>query len=191
MVNPRTLSTLSLVNDVRHAAAEALDRERRYPALLLFYSFIDICAALSEEIPQTSNRNRFEAFVTKYAVLSWELFRPYDLWAARSSMLHAYSPRGHHTGKKSGAKPIFYFACPETESEMRQVLTVKGYCDFLLLDIETIAHVADSTFSAMWTRIESEPNFEAIFLRNAEHILMDLQQIHFEEELFRLTGQQT
>jgi hypothetical protein len=84
-INPRTLSTLSLINDLRHAAFEALERKRKYPALLLFYSFIDICASLAQESPTAGNRCRFESFLARYALTTWSQYKPYDLWAARSS----------------------------------------------------------------------------------------------------------
>lgn len=185
-MNPRALSALSLVNDLRHAAFDALDRKHKYPALLLFYSFIDICATLADEAATTGNRARFENFVTKYALLSWGAIRPYDLWAARSSLLHAYSPLGEHTSRGNGATPIFYFAWPETEEEMRQALSSKGYGNFLLVDIETIKDIAVSTFNAMWSRVENEPEFEAVFLRNAEHLLKGLFHLRLEDELVLL-----
>lgn len=182
-MNPKTLSALSQLNDLRHAAFEALERKHKYPALLLFYSFIDICAALADESQTKDNRARFENFLKKYALLSWKLFRPYELWAARSSLLHAYSPFGNHTAKIDGAKPIFYYAYPETEAEMREALDDKGHIDYILLNITTIKHVAVSCFNAMWSRVEAEEPFEQCFLKNTEYLLQDLFQIRLEKEL--------
>lgn len=185
-MNPRTLSALSLLNDLRHAAFEALGRKHKYPALLLLYSFIDICASLAEEPPTKRNDARFQSFLSQYALSSWTLFRPYDLWAARSSLLHAYSPLGFHTEKTNGAVPIFYFIWPETETEVREHLVSRGYSSFVLIDVQTIKHIAVSAFNAMWSRIENEPTFEAIFLENAEHLLKDIFQHRLEEELVLL-----
>lgn len=185
-MSPRALSTLSLINDLRHAAFEALERKHKYPALLLFYSFIDICASLASESASSSNRSRFESFLTRYALLSWSQFKPYDLWAARSSLLHAYSPLGVHTAKPNGAVPIFYFAWPETKEEVTELLSSRGYHNFCVLDIQTIKHIAVSAFNAMWSRVESEPAFEATLVANAEHLLRDVHQCHLESELVLL-----
>lgn len=182
-MNPKTLSTLSQLNDLRHAAFEAMERKHKYPALLLFYSFIDICAALADEAQTKDNRARFKGFLQKYALLSWKSFRPYELWAARSSLLHAYSPFGNHTAKVDGAKPMFYYAYPETEAEMRAALDEKGHTGYILIDISTVKHIAVSCFNAMWSRVESEAAFEQSFLTNAEHLLQDLFQIRLEKEL--------
>src|SRR5688500_17186336 len=109
-MKPRTLMVVSLLNDLRHASVEVFERKHKNPALLLFYSFIDICAAIAQE-SAASNREIFEAYLRRYSVSSWKLFTPFDLWAARSALLHAYSPLGHHT-KTGKAKPIFYYSWP-------------------------------------------------------------------------------
>ena len=185
-MNPRTLAALSLLNDLRHSAFEALGRKHKYPALLLLYSFIDICASLSEVPPAKSNSERFKSFLSKYALCHWELFRPYDLWAARSSLLHAFSPLGDHTDKPIGAVPIFYYAWPETEAEVRQTLVSRGYTDFILIDVQTISSLAVSSFNSLWMHIEQDTAFESIFLANAEHLLKDLFQHRLENELVLL-----
>ena len=182
-MNPRTLSALSLLDDLRHAATEVLERKRKYPALLLLYSFIDICASLAQESPAKSNRARFESYVLNYALVGWTTFKPYDLWAARSSLLHTYSPLGEQTEKPNGATPIFYVAWPKTEAVTRESLASRGYSDFIVLDIQTIKHIAISAFNALWSRIESDAAFEAIFRANAEHLLKDLFQHRLEKEL--------
>ncbi len=188
-MNPQTLSTLSLLNDLRHSATETLERKHKYPALLLFYSFIDICASLAEEPPSKSNGDRFKSYLSQYALSSWALIRPYDLWAARSSLLHAYSPLGDHTKKPNGAVPIFYFAWPETESEVRKYLASRGYKNFALIDANTIKHIAVSAFNSMWARVETDATFEAVLLKNSTHLLKDLFQYRLEEELVSLEQQ--
>lgn len=186
IMSPRTLSTLSIINDLRHAAFEALERKRKNPALLLFYSFIDICASLSTESPAANNRARFEFFLTRYALLNWNQFSAYDLWAARSSLLHAYSPLGNHTARTNGATPILYFAWPETKEDITEMATARGYSKFLVLDIQTIKHIAVSAFNSMWSRVESDSAFEESVLANAEHLLKDVYQYHLENELVLL-----
>lgn len=187
-MDARTLSTLSVLNDLRHAASEALDRKHKYPALLLLYSFIDVCSSLAEEPPGKRDGDRFQSFLSLYALSSWALFKSLDLWAARSSLLHAYSPHGRQTQKPNGAVPIYYFASPETEVEMREHLLSLGYSKFVLVDVQTIKHIAVSAFNALWSRIESDVAFKQIFLSNAEHLLKDVVQHRLEKELVLLEG---
>jgi hypothetical protein len=172
-----------LLNDLRHAALDALREQHKLPSLLLFYSFIDICASLAEETPAKTNRDRFENYLRSYALLTWQSFTPYDLWAARSSLLHAYSPLGDHTSKPNGAKPIFYFAWPETKEQMHEAVASRGYANFYLMDVNTIKHVAVSCFNGLWMRVENETAFELKFRENAEHLLKDLRHIQLENEL--------
>jgi hypothetical protein len=108
-MHPQTFSALILLNDLCHAAMDALKQKHKLASLLLFYSFIDICASLLDEAPAKTNRERFETFLRANASLNWKSFTPYDLWAARSSLLHSYSPLGDHTEKPAGARPIFCF----------------------------------------------------------------------------------
>ena len=182
-MNPLTLSALGQLNDLRHAALDALKRKHKYPALLLWYSFIDICAALSDEAKTKDNRSRFEVFLSQYAGNRWTTFTTYDLWAARSSLLHSFSPLGHHTTPEKGAKPIFYFAWPETEVAVREALEAKGYQGFLLLDVQTIKYIATDCFNTMWRRVENEPHFEQHLIENSRHLLKDLFQMQLENEL--------
>ena len=182
-MNARTLSALMLLNDLRHAAMDALREKHKMPSLLLFYSFIDICASLAEETPAKTNRDRFENYLRAYALLNWQSFTPYDLWAARSSLLHAYSPLGDHTNKANSAKVIFYFAWPETKEEVHEAIVSRGYSNFYLMDVNTIKHVAISCFNGMWRRVDNEPDFELKFRSNSEHLLKDFQHMQLESEL--------
>jgi hypothetical protein len=185
-MDSRTLSALILLNDLRHAAMDAMREKRKLPSLLLLYSFIDICASLAEESPARTNRDRFENFLRAYALANWRTFTPYDLWAARSSLLHAYSPLGDHTDKPGGAKPIFYYSWPETPEKVREALVSRGYKDFLLLDVATIKTIAVSCFNGVWRRVQDEPEFELVLRRNAEHLLKDFQHMQLENELAAL-----
>ena len=182
-MHPRTFIALALLNDLRHAAMDALTQKHKLPSLLLFYSFIDICASLASGPLQKDNRVRFEAFVKDYALLNWRTYTPYDLWSARSSLLHAYSPLGHHTKKPNGAKPIFYYAWPETKEQMSIAANSRGYTDFHLIETSEIKHIAISCFNSLWSKIENDLAFEELVRANAEHLLKDLHHIQLENEL--------
>jgi len=93
--------------------------------LLNIYSFIDICAALANE-GKRGNQVIFKTYLQDFAMMSGKPFSPYDLWAARSSLLHAYSPLGDHTKKPNGAKPIFYYSWPERREDVEAVLQSEG-----------------------------------------------------------------
>ena len=183
-MNPLTLSALGQLNDLRHAALDALKARHKYPALLLLYSFINICAAISDDTNTKDNRARFEDFLERYSGFNWKSFTRHELWAARSSLVHTFSPLGNHTKPGKGARPIFYFSWPETESEVRVALEARNYSDFVLIDVQTIKHIAVGCFNAMWRRVEDEPTFEANLIENSRHLLKDLFQLRLEDELF-------
>lgn len=179
----RTLSPLILLNDLRHAAMDAMRGKHKLPSLLLFYSFIDICASLAQEEPARSNRERFESYLIRYALTNWQSFTPRDLWAARSSLLHAYSPLGDHTSKPNGAKPIFYYSWPEDPQQVSEAIHSRGYKEFLLLDVTTIKSLAITSFNSLWNRVKNERAFEITFQNNAEHLLKDFRHMQLEDEL--------
>lgn len=185
-MDSRTLSALILLNDLRHAAMDAMRQKHKLPSLLLFYSFIDICASLAEEVPARSNRERFENYLRSHSLTNWETFTPYDLWAARSSLLHTYSPLGTHTKRPGRAKPIFYWAWPETKEKVREAVIARGYVDFVLMDVSTIKTIAVGGFNDLWRRVQNEPQFELRFRRNSEHLLKDFRHIQLENELAAL-----
>jgi hypothetical protein len=182
MVQARTLTILIILGDLKHAFETLLREKRKNPALLNIYSFIDICAALVND-GKTENRAIFEACVTEFAMMARKPFSVYDLWAARCSLLHAYSPLGRHTEKANGAKPIFYYSWPERQDEMEAILKARGYADFILLDIEDIKWVAIDVLNTLHRRMDSDPALERRFLENAEHFLYDLQAFKLEAEL--------
>lgn len=183
MLHPRTFTALALLNDLRHSAMDALSQKHKLPALLLFYSFIDICASLVSGHKKLTSRDRFEYFVKEYALTSWQVVTPYDLWSARSSLLHAYSPLGDHTRKLNGATPIFYYAWPETDEQMQAAVLKRGYTRFHVLDMSYIEHMAISCFNSLWFKVENDAEFELLFRANAEHILKDIHYIQLEDEL--------
>jgi hypothetical protein len=186
-MNAATLAALSHLGDLRSAALESVQSKHKYPALLLLYSFIDVCAAVCDDGQPKDNRGRFEAFLLKHASLTtWQSFTTYDLWAARSSLLHSFSPLGNHTKPGKSARPIFYFAWPETKDEVNEALRQRGYSGYLLLDIETIKWLAVDCFNTMWRRVDNEPAFEQLIATNSRDLLRNLFQMKFEAELLLL-----
>jgi hypothetical protein len=179
----RTLTILVVLGDLKHAFETLLRARRKNPALLNIYCFIDICAALVND-GKKDNKAIFEACLTEFAMMAGKPFSTYDLWAARCSLLHAYSPLGRHMEK--GAKPIFYYSWPERREEMVTVLKTRGHADFLLLDIEDIKWVAVDVLNGLHRKVESDPAFEERFITNAEHFLYDLQAFKLEAELSML-----
>lgn len=183
MLHPRTFTALVLLNDLRHAALEALARKHKLPSLLLFYSFIDICASVALGHLKMTNRERFERFLKEFSCASWKALSPYDLWSARSSVLHAFSPLGDHTKKANGAVPIFYYSWPETEDQMRSVAVAQGHSRFHVVDVSHIKHIAIDCFNALWSKVENDDEFEATFRSNSENLLKNLHYLHFENEM--------
>jgi hypothetical protein len=174
-----------MLGDLKNAFETLLREKRKNPALLNIYSFIDICAALAND-GKTENRTIFEACLTEFAIMSGKPFSTYDLWAARCSLLHAYSPLGRHTENRDGAKPIFYYSWPERQDAMEAILKARGYAAFILLNVEDIKWVAVDVLNSLHRRIDSDPAFERRFLQNAQHFLYDLQAFKLEAELSML-----
>ena len=177
----RTLTVVTVLVDLKNAFLTLLRDDRKNPALLMMYAFIDICAALSND-GKTTNRDIFETCVQSHATMSGKPFTSYDLWSARCSLLHAYSPLGHHTEKPSGAKPIFYYAWPDRKEEMEGTLRSKGYAEFVLLNVEDVQWVALDVINSMLRHLECDSSFEGRFLENSQHILFDLQAFKLEAE---------
>ena len=178
-MQPRTLTVVTVLVDLKNAFLSLLRERRKNPALLMMYSFIDICAALVND-GKKKNRAIFEACLQDHAMMPGKPFTTYDLWAARCSLLHAYSPLGDHTEK--GAKPIFYYSWPESPEEMRAALKSKGYTDYVLLNVEDIQWVALDVINSILMRLDRDSAFEARFLENSQHFLFDLQAFKLEAE---------
>jgi hypothetical protein len=177
----RTLTVVTVLVDLKNAFLTLLGDDRKNPALVMMYAFIDICAALAHD-GKTTNREIFETCLQKHAMMSGKPFSTYDLWAARCSLLHAYSPLGYHTEKTEGARPIFYYAWPDRKEEMKAILKSKGYMDFILLNVEDVQWVAIDVINSLLRHIDSDPSFEARFLENSQHFLFDLQAFKLEAE---------
>lgn len=186
-MRPRTLTVMTMLLDLKAAALDLLRSEHRNPALLNLYTFIDICASLSND-GKKQNREIFETYLTEYAVSAiWEFYTPYDLWAARSSLLHTYSPLGHHTNKEdNGARAIFYYSWPEKESDVKSALEQRGYSNFILIDAEEVKQIAIDAFNKMHLKIKDDVEFEQLFIDNAKHILPSLDKMRLEDGLSRI-----
>jgi hypothetical protein len=178
----RTLTVVTVLVDLKNAFLTLLDKKHKNPALLMMYAFIDICAALVND-GKTGNREIFEACLQDHVMMSVKPFTTYDLWAARSSLLHAFSPPfGYHTEKVGGARPIFYWAWPESPEDVRAALKSKGYTDFILLDVEDVKYLALDVINSILMRLDKDPAFEDRFLANSQHFLFDLQTFRLEAE---------
>ena len=178
----RTLTIITVLLDLKNAFTIQLREKRKNPALLLIYAFIDICAALANN-RNTKNSDIFRACIDEYVMMSGKPFDSYDLWSARSSLLHSYSPLGFHTKKTNGAKTIFYYSWPERKEELELILREKGYTEFIILNIEDIKWVAIDVLNSLMIKIEKDSDFEKLFLKNASHFLFDLQAFKIEAEL--------
>lgn len=184
-MQPRTITVLIVLGDLKNAFLSLLRDRCRNPALLNIYSFIDICAALAND-GKAKNHDIFETYLKEFCTVPWVACSPYDLWAARCSLVHAFSPLGHHTAKPDGAKPIFYYSWTDRREEFQRVVQSKGYTEFLILDIDHVKHVAIDAFNSLYRRVETDEVFESRFLQNAEHFLFDLEAFKLEAELLFL-----
>lgn len=183
-MNPQTFLALATLNDLKSTAYDALAKRHKMPALLLFYSFIDICATLAKEGEEkTTNQDRFKNYLIKYHYSKWSLYTPYDLWAARSSLLHAYSPLGDHATKANPPKTIFYYSWPEKKEVVQAAIAARGYENFYLMNTNDIKTIAIDSFNSLWRRVETDEAFELQFRNNAAHLLRDFNYIQLENEL--------
>lgn len=181
----RTLTIVTVLLDLKNAFLDLSREKHKNPALIVTYAFIDICAALAND-GKTNNRAIFVDCVNSLFRMSRKRFSSYDLWAARCSLLHAYSPLGYHTDKPDGARPIFYHSWPDKREEMEGVLRSNGYNDFILLDVEEVQAIAIDVLNSLLRRIDDDTGFEARFLENGQHVLFDLQTFKLEAELSML-----
>ncbi len=181
----RTLTILTVLVDLKNAFLLLLREKSKNPALLNIYAFIDICAALANQ-GKHNNRTVFESYLREFCTVPWVTCSPYDLWSARCSLIHAYSPLGYHSSKVGKAKPLFYYSWPERREEVEKVLRSRGYREFVLLEIDHLKRVAIDTFNSMHRRVKTDAAFEKRILSNAEHFLFDLQAFKLEAELSML-----
>ena len=102
-----------------------------------------------------------------------------QLWAARSALLHTFSPLGHHTGLGK-SKPIFYYSWNEKKEEVRRSLEERGYSAFSMLSVNELKGLAIWTYNGMMRRVESDSAFRERVIANAEHLLLDYRAYRVE-----------
>lgn len=182
MLTARTHTVVSVLNDLKDAFTTLLEKSNKHPALLMMYAFIDICAALANDDPKKTNQAVFvtylEAFMTPGSKTA---IPPFQLWAARSALLHTFTPLGTHTATGK-TRPTFYYTWPETKDDVRRSLEARGYANFELLSVTDIKSIAIWAYNGLIIRIESDPDFQKRLLGNAEHLLLtqaDLQVQRF------------
>ena len=192
-MNLQVFMALSLLNDLKAAAVDAIEERHKGPALLLLYSFIDICASLANADPRAKLGDRFREYVQKYSLCKWTEFTPHDLWAARSSLLHAYSPFGDHTKRADGARPIFYYAWPEKRHEVEEILSSRKHTNFLVVDVDTILSIATSAYNGLIIATEQDPAVEHTVASNAVNLLRMSEDVRLEQamETLRSVGKAT
>lgn len=69
---------------------------------------------------------------------------------------------------------------------METTLRSKGYTDFILLNVEDIQGIAIDVINSLFSHVESDETYEARFLENAKHFLLDLQAFKLEADLSML-----
>lgn len=181
-MKPKTMKTILILLEMKDVIRDLLRKKYKGPALLNIYAFIDICASLNVE-SRISNRKTFESYLEKY-INPWnKAYTIYDLWAARSSLLHSLSPLGDHTEKPNGATPIFYYSKPEIKERVEPIIKSRGYAKFHLLDVDEIFYLAIDSFNNFHHNIEMDPESEEKVIHNAENILEDMDFYRLEEEL--------
>ncbi len=107
---------------------------------------------------------------------------PSQLWAARSALIHTFSPLGDHTGPGK-TRPIFYYSWDENEAAVRRSLEERGYLHFSLIYVNEVKARAIWAFNGMMMRVEQDEVFRERVVRNAEHLLVDYNGSRVEELL--------
>jgi hypothetical protein len=206
-MNARQLVTHIVTGEILAAIRDDLHKRKvKTPMFLLAYSYIDICASLAcdpdlrrSNGSTATNGDRFEWFVANFAGLGEKPFSTYDLWAARSSLLHTLSPFGNHTAKVSGspsefgdhgkkrgsapAKPIFYYTDPASQVRMQTALTSRGFTDVWLIEADVIYWLACDVGNFLSSKINEDPIFASRVEENARALLKDANYFALEEEL--------
>ena len=145
----------------------------------MMYAFIDICASLARQESARSNKKVFVDYLEEFSTIGKGSITPEQLWAARSAMLHACSPLGHHTGSGK-SKPIFYYSWTEKEEEVRRSLQERGYSDFSLLSVNELKGLAIWTYNEMMRRVYNDTSIRTRVIANAEHLLIDYRAYRVE-----------
>ena len=165
LLTPRTYTILSVLNDLKDAFQTLLLKPNKHPALLVIYAFIDICASLASGHDKKTSQQVFVSYLDESLTPGTKrVITPKQLWAARSALLHTFSPLGRHTGPDK-SPPTFYYAAGEDRDSVRKNLKSRGYSAFTLLSVEEIAGIAIWAFNDMITRMERESAFRLRVIR--------------------------
>jgi len=181
-MSPERLRLQVILIEIQEAIRLLLRGRLQHPALLLMYSFIDICASLVRPASVRGNREIFENYLKNFSTIRWRLFTPFELWAARSSLLHSYSPLGHNTGPGS-ARALFYYSHPDTKEVMDAELKARGYTNYVVVDIEQIHLVTYDAFNQVLFRMDDDEEFEKHVVANGQDILAELKHFKLGDEL--------
>lgn len=183
MITPRTYTVLSVLNDLKDAFITLLEKPNKHPALLMMYAFIDICAALANDDQRKNNQAIFVAYLERFMTPgSQRAITPLQLWAARSALLHTFSPLGRQT-RSGKVRATFYYSWNENKKDVRASLERRGYTDFALLSINDVKSIAIWTFNDMFRLTEQDEAFRSTVLKNAEHLLLTQNALAIENFL--------
>jgi hypothetical protein len=209
-MNARQLVSHVVTGEIWAAIRDDLHKRKvKTPMFLLAYSYIDICASLAcDQNMRRSNGNfatnadRFEWFVANFAGIGEKQFSTYDLWAARSSLLHTLSPFGNHTARASGspsefgdhvkkrgsapAKPIFYYTDRTSQVRMQTALKSRGFIDVWLIEADVIYWLACDVGNSLSSKTAEDPIFASRIEENAQGLLKDANYFALEEELLSI-----
>lgn len=181
-MKPTTSKILLILLDLKNAFLTLIRENLKTPSLINIYTFIDICAFLSND-SKTQNREIFINFIETFMMKDQVLpFTPIDLWAARSSVVHSLSPLGYYT-KDNRAKPIFYFHWPEKREEVEAMLSSKGHKEYILLNISELKSYTIWAYNNLHREIENNAEFEELIIKNGENILSNLTYEGLVDEL--------
>jgi hypothetical protein len=159
------------------AAPMALIGKRQHQAsLIVIYSFIDICASLSNH-KKTRNGDIFCAYVDEFMQTpSRPEFKSSELWAARNSLIHSMSYRGKKSPTNPKLRTVLYYSWPEREQEVRDVVELYSQRNCLLLDVRHLHSYSVQAFNNFQSKVEEEPEFEDLVAKNGTEIVGDLAE---------------
>ena len=190
-LTPRTYTILAVLNDIKDAFSTLLEKRNQHPALLLMYAFIDICAALANNDITRRNSAVFIAYLEMFASPGTQrTIPPVDLWAARSSLLHSFSPLGDYTSRGK-AKPIFYYSVREDKAAVELSIKARGHAEYTLLGIDGVKAIAIWCYNGFLMKLENDDTFRDTVVANSEHLLLTQDALTVERFLHHVDDLQT
>lgn len=117
-MNQETYQNITL--DLINAIGDLLDRPKSLPALILFYSSIDIISSLTRPIgADDTNGAIFKDWVKKYMVDGRSVkYTEEDIWGARCGLLHTMSTESKKS-RSGDAREIMYSGRSDLVSTMQ------------------------------------------------------------------------